>query len=175
MRKGIVLIIFVFTALGCERRIEESVETESKILENGKHLKVEKTNRETTSIRLITKHNYGTTHSFKYKLYLTDDEIEWKGTKSQEPKKIAYCNKTIYLRGIEKNYKQIQTIDSVTNDTLYNSYYEMEEFFLESIDKRYFFKNFGTQKWVNISDSAYKSVIKDCKEYEIPNDNELKL
>ncbi|WP_338765627.1 hypothetical protein WAF17_02035 [Bernardetia sp. ABR2-2B] len=173
MKSSIVLIVITVFLMSCEQRSEESIQVENTTLDNGKYLQIEKTNKETTHIGLLTKHNYGTTHSFKYKVSLKEDEIDWKGKKDQEPKHIIFCKENIYMRYLEKLYVPTQTIDTLTQDTLYGSYFEVKEFFLKNIDERYLNNLFGTQSWAEITFQEYDIAKQKCREYKIPNDEEL--
>ncbi|WP_338813400.1 hypothetical protein V9L05_18665 [Bernardetia sp. Wsw4-3y2] len=175
MKSSIVFIMVAVFLVSCEQRSEESIKVESTTLDNGKYLEVEKTNKETTHIGLLTKHNYGTTQSFKYKINLKEDEIIWKGKKDQEPKHIIFCKDTIYMHYFEKQFIQTQTIDTITQDTLYGSYFEVKAFFLKNIDERYFNDLLGTQNWIDISIQEYETIKQKCKEYKIPNDQELSI
>lgn len=69
---GVIALFF-----SCDERVTERMTKKSIILSNGMHLTVEKTNTETTSIGILTKHNYGTKHTFKYKLKLSENSINW--------------------------------------------------------------------------------------------------
>ncbi|PIY09005.1 MAG: hypothetical protein COZ18_09350 [Flexibacter sp. CG_4_10_14_3_um_filter_32_15] len=161
--------------MSCEQRSEESIQIENITLDNGKYVEIEKTNKETTHIGLITKHNYGKTHSFKYQVNLKEDEIEWKGKKDQEPKHIIFCEDTIYMHYLEKQFIQTQTFDTLIQDTLYSSYYEVKAFFAKNIDERYLNNLFGSQLWEDISIQEYNTMKQKCKEYKVPNDEELVL
>lgn len=90
------------------------------MLDNGKYLEVEKTNIETTSIGIITRHNYGISHSFTYDIFIKADQIEWKGICNREPKNIIFCQDTVYVRYLSEQSKRVEIIDSVTQDTTTN-------------------------------------------------------
>ncbi|WP_375561529.1 hypothetical protein ACE193_02940 [Bernardetia sp. OM2101] len=173
MKSSIVFIMVALFLMSCEQRSEENIKVENITLDNGKYLEVEKTNKETTHIGLITKHNYGTTHSFKYKVNLKENETIWKGKKDQEPKHIIFCQDTIYMHYLEKQFISTQTIDTLTQDTLYGSYFEVKEFFLKNIDERYLNNLLGQQNWKDMSIQEYNTLKQKCKEYKIPNDEEL--
>jgi hypothetical protein len=144
------------------------------MLPNGKHLVVEKITKETTSRGIITNHNYGTSHSFKYKLLLSKEDINW-NSGSGEPKNILFCKDTIYIRYLKEKSIRTEYIDSVDNTTKYNYHSEIHEVFQKHIDKRYFFKLLGTDFWVDITSENYSSLKKSCDDYLIPNENELTL
>lgn len=175
MRKGtsfIILLSFLFS--GCKYDTEEVTNNTKIILPNGKHLVVEKTTTETTSTGIITKYNYGTSHRFKYKLLLSKEDISWDGG-SGEPKNILFCNDNTYIRYLEKKSIRTEYIDSITNETKSSYHSEISEAFQKHIDNRYFFNLLGSDFWIDITSEDYSSLKKSCKDYIIPNENELTL
>ncbi|MGB0871010.1 MAG: hypothetical protein ACPG6V_11445 [Flavobacteriales bacterium] len=165
-----IFILFI-TVLSCRSETEEIVNSESILLENGKLLEIEKTDRNTSSIGIFSNHNYGVTHQYSYQLTL-DDDIDWIGG-SHEPKQILYHNEDVYIRFLQKKRYTISWIDSLTQENKSSFEYRIEPGFQKHIDERYFFKLFGKDYWVNIDSNRYYFQQKDGKEYDIPNDGEL--
>ncbi len=172
--KILLLIGFVYVWSGCNTHTEERVDKQEKVLPNKKHITVEKITKETTSVGIFTNHNYGTSHSYRYKFLIQPEDINWDGG-SGEPKQLLFCKDTIYMRYLKKKNIQIQYIDSVDNTMKTKHHWETKEVFQKHIDERYFFNFFGKDYWVDISPENYVSLKKSCKEYDIPNDNELLL
>jgi hypothetical protein len=167
------LIFSIYNLLSCRNETEEIKTIKSIEFGQGQHLEVIKTDKNTTSYGILTNYNYGTRHQFSYDLKIGND-IEWKGG-SQEPKEISIINGTYYLRYLHQQSHLKTEIDTVLQDTTTNVYYTIEEGFQKHIDKRYFFKWFGEDYWVNMDSSTYYSDIKQVEVYQIPNDNELIL
>jgi len=142
----------------------------SKMLPNGQHLEVEKTNKETTSIGMITKHNYGTTHSFKYRIALDKMAIEWDGG-SAEPKHLLFCKDTLYIHFLKNKWVEEEAIDSLHKTS--NNHYQIQDAYQVHIDERYFFNLLGDAYWVETTPDNYRKQKAICKEFEVPNDNEL--
>lgn len=175
MKYPIILIMSCLFLISCRSHTEETIHTNSEVLDNGEYIEIEKTNRETTNIGMLTGRNYGVSHSFRYKIITETNQIEWKGVSGQEPKNIIFAQDTVYVRYLQTQSKQIETIDSLNQDTTYNYEYEVKEFSRKSIDKRYFFKLFGSQSWRLIPIKEYNIIKQKYKEYAIPNDEELKI
>ena len=173
-RISVLPLIACLLFSSCNSYTEKRTGITTNQLPNGKKLSVEKTSKETTEIGIITNHNYGTTHTFTYKVSINKNEINWDGG-SAEPKYILFCKDTTYIRYLEEKRTEIEYKDSLSNSVKSNSYYEIKEFYQKLVDKRYFFKLFGKQYWINIPADAYNSKKKFCDEYIIPNDNELTL
>ncbi len=164
---SMVLLLF---STNCTHISNESTDTVSKILPNGQHLVVEKINKESTSIGIITKHNYGTTHSFSYSITLNDEDINWSGG-SGEPKHLLFCKDTVYIHYLKKKWVEDFLIDSL--DVERNGHFEIKDVYQKHIDKRYFFKLFGDAYWVETTLKNYMKQKLVCNEFEVPNDNEL--
>ena len=164
----LIIIQFLFS---CEFKTEERIDKTSQTFPNGKHIIVEKLNKESTSTGILTNINYGTSHSFKYQFTLTEDNIKWDGG-SSEPKNIIFCKDAIYIRYLKEKSLNTTVIDS--SDTIIeNNTYEVKEFFQKHIDRRYFLKIFGDDFWEDISSENYYSMKNSCGELFIPNDGEL--
>ena len=173
--KGVYFILIIIQLLiGCDIKTEERIDKFSKTLPNGKHIIVEKFNKESTSIGIFTSINYGTSHSFKYVFTLPEENIKWDGG-SAEPKNIIFCKDAVYIRYLKEKSLSATVTDSTINTTLENNTYEIKEFFQKHIDRRYFFKIFGDDFWEDISSEDYYSMKNSCDEYDIPNDDELLL
>ncbi len=174
--KTSLLIFYSFVMLlcitNCTHLRDESTDVTSKMLPNGKHLVVEKINKETTAIGLITKYNYGTTHSFSYKIDLDNGSIKWNGG-SAEPKHLLFCNDTIYIHYFRNKWIEEQGTDSLSTTT--NGHYQIHEDYQAFIDKRYFFNLFGDAYWVETTPNNYRKQKAIGNEFEVPNDNELVL
>lgn len=168
----LILLNCLFSS--CNYNTKENTDLTSKVLPNGKHIIIEKITKETTSHGIFSKHNYGTSHSFKYKFSISQEKIDWYGG-SGEPKNILFCNDTIYIRYLKEKNITTNYIDSLNNTTKYNYHSEIQEIFQKHIDKRYFFKLFGNDFWVDIASDDYYYLKKSCDDYPIPNDNELSL
>lgn len=167
------IFLFLFLLIGCHRETETIEDIQTIIVGNNQNLEVKKTDRNTTSIGIITNHNYGTTHNYSYELTLNDD-IYWYGG-SHEPKQILFDNTNVYLRYLHQKRYSTFSIDTLTQDTISSSYYKVEEDYQKHIDERYFFNWFGKDYWVNIDSIEYYSLRKGGQEFEIPNDGELSL
>lgn len=176
MNKSIPLLfyscILLLCLLNCTHISDESTDIVSKILPNGKHLVVEKTNRETTSIGIITKHNYGSTHSFSYKIVINEGSIEWSGG-SGEPKHLLFCDDAVYIHYLKNKWVEEPVIDSLNQSP--KRYYRIQDHYQAYIDNRYFFKLLGDAYWVETTLENYTKQKSTCDEFEVPNDNELVL
>ncbi len=165
-----ILIICFFSS--CNRETKETIDITNKVFPNGKHYTIEKTNKETTSIGIFSKHNYGTHHSFSYKLSIDPGSIHWNGG-SGEPKHIIFCKDTTYIHYLKKKSIELAQTDSLKTNTEYT--YKVQDVFEKHIDKRYFFNLFGDDYWVEILPEEYASIKNSCGEFLISNDNELSL
>lgn len=169
-----LLVILNYVCSSCNYNAEETINKTSTLLPNGKHLVVEKINKETTSVGVFTHHNYGTSHSFTYTFSINPGNINWDGG-SGEPKNILFCKDTTYIRYLKEKSIKVEYTDSIDDTITYNYHDEIQEVFQKHRDERYFFNLFGDAYWVEISSQNYSSVHKSCDEYPIPNDNELSL
>ncbi len=169
----LVLLIVAFLS-NCDSEVKEVIDTEMKLLPNGKRLIVEKTNKETTQIGIFSKHNYGTSHSYRYKISIKPDGVNWDGGNG-EPKHLLFCKDTIYIHYLKKKSVRDEYTDSIDNRIKTKYDYEVKEVFQKYIDERYFFKLFGDDYWIDVSPEDYNFDNKSCNKYLIPNDNELSL
>ncbi|GGX23149.1 hypothetical protein [Aquimarina muelleri] len=172
--KMLLLIGHVYIWSSCNSYTEERVDKREKLLLNKKRLSVEKINKETTNVGIFTNHNYGTSHSFTYKLSIQPEGIHWDGG-SGEPKHLLFCNDTIYIHYFKEKRIQIEYTDSIDSVMKTKYHFEIREVFQKHIDERYFFKIFGEDFWIDITPEDYAYRKEFCKEYDIPNDGELLL
>lgn len=174
---SIVKILFLLSAIllsGCNSKVKETINKEVKLLPNGKRLTVEKKNKETTHIGIFSKHNYGTSHSFTYKISVNPGNINWDGG-TGEPKHLLFCKDDIYIKFLKEESVKVEYTDSIDYQVKDRYDYEIKEAFQKHIDERYFFNLFGDDYWIDVSEEEYTSKNKYCEDYSIPNDDELKL
>ncbi|MDW7692638.1 hypothetical protein R9C00_12115 [Flammeovirgaceae bacterium SG7u.111] len=172
--KSLLYILALFILTNCNYETEKSIDITSKILPNGMIMVIKKTNKETTATGMITKHNYGTSHSFRYNISFDHGDIIWEGG-SGEPKNILFCKDTMYIRYLKEKSIKVEYTDSVDNTIKADYHYEIREVYQKHIDGRYFFKLFGDEYWVDIMPENYPHQREFCEEYPIPNDGELSL
>jgi len=173
--KNCFLILLSISLICSESCKQDSVVTVTKNkveIGNGKILSIVKTNKDTKSIGYFTGNNYGTSHRFTYTMEIEPDDIIWDGG-SGEPKQIIYCNGTTYIRYLVKKSIRTESVDSITNEINIDYHNEVREELQQHVDKRYFFKLFGDDYWLNVPNSDLDSLQSGCKTFEIPNDNEL--
>lgn len=168
------VLSFIFLITGCRSKTTERIDITNKLLGKDKHLEVQKTNRNTTHIGVITNSNYGTTHSYSYKFTVNNGDIDWDGG-TAEPKHLLFCKDSVYIHYLKEKYISVKSKDSIGNIVEKDGYYAVQDVFEVYIDKRYFFKFFGDDYWVEVSSEKYNLQKESCTEYNIPNDNELSL
>lgn len=158
----------------CDKKVEEHTSKKSIVLSNGTHVAIEKTSTETTSIGILTKHNYGTIHTFKYRLHLKKNNVIWDlGT--GEPKNLLICKDNLYIHYLNENSHRIEVKDTVT-DSIQSSYItKVDNMYQKHIDERYFFKLLGEDYWLDVTSEEYSKLKKSCPEFEVPNDGELSI
>ncbi|MEI6866143.1 hypothetical protein [Flavicella sp.] len=101
IRKVTFLIILLNCLfISCTYNTEEATDKTSKTLPNGKYLVVEKITKASSSWGVLTNHYYGT-YSYKYKISIPQEDINWNGG-SGEPKNILFCKDTTYIRYLKK-------------------------------------------------------------------------
>ncbi|SEK93123.1 hypothetical protein SAMN04487910_1503 [Aquimarina amphilecti] len=166
--------VLFFLIISCRSKTTERIDITNTLLGNDMYLEVEKKNKNTTHRGIITNSNYGTTHSYSYKLTINNGDINWNGG-TAEPKHLLFCKDSTYIHYLKEKYIPIKSKDSVGNIAEENSYYEVQDVFEVYVDKRYFFKLFGDEYWLEISSESYNLQKESCTEYSIPNDNELSL
>jgi hypothetical protein len=175
MKNKLLFILTISYLLNsCNHTTEEIIDKTSNVLPNGKRLIVEKTNKETTSIGVFSKHNYGTSHQFTYKILINPGNINWSGG-TAEPKQLIFKNDTTYIRYLKKKRIKIKYTDSLDGAIKYKHQFEIHPFFQKHIDNRYFFNILGDDYWMDISLNDYLDVKKNGDVYVIPNDNEYSL
>ena len=165
--------MFIFF-MGCRSKTTERIDVTNTLLGNDKHLKVTKTNKNTTYRGVITNSNYGTSHSYSYELTINKDDMYWNGG-TAEPKHLLFCKDSIYIHYLKEKYISVQSKDSLGNIVNKEGYYEVQDIFEVYIDKRYFFKFFGDDYWLQIPSKRYNLLKESCIEYIVPNDNELSI
>ncbi len=168
------LLSFIFLFTCCRSKTTERIDITNTLLGNDKHLEVEKTNRSTTHRGIITNSDYGTSHSYSYKLTVNNGDINWDGG-TAEPKHFLFCKDSIYIHYLKEKYISVKSKDSIGNMIEKDGYYAVQDVFEVYIDKRYFFKLFGDDYWVEVSSEKYNRQKESCTEYSIPNDNELSI
>lgn len=172
--KLLLALIISYLLISCNNTTEKTIDKTNNRLPNGKRLIVEKINKETTSIGIFSKHNYGTSHHFTYKVSIKPGDINWNGG-TAEPKQLIFKNDTTYIRYLKKKRINIKYLDSLDSTVKYKHKSEIHAFFQKHIDNRYFFKLLGDDYWIDISLNNYEAVKKRGNEYIIPNDNEYSL
>ncbi|WP_103865578.1 hypothetical protein [Aquimarina sp. I32.4] len=169
-------VLFFVLVLGlfgnCTSKTITKVDKTKKILENGKHLVVEKINKNTSYKGVLTKHIYNSTHQYTYSFTVDRGDVNW-DEGAGEPKHILFCNKEVYVHYLKEKYTSITHKDTLGNQVLDSSYFKVEEAFELYVDKRYFFNFFGDEYWVEVTPETYEQKKETCNEYDIPNDNEL--
>ncbi|MCL5246404.1 hypothetical protein M4I21_11325 [Cellulophaga sp. 20_2_10] len=170
----ICLLALSTTIFSCKSNTEESSSEKSLVLPNGMRLTVLKTNKDETSIGILTGTNYGTTHTYKYNVLLHEPDVNW-NFGSGEPKNILICKDTTYIHYINKNSYPITVTDSVTNTTTTENNYKIESMYQKHVDNRYFFNLFGDDFWLDVTPKRYNEIKNSCEEYAIPNDGELTI
>jgi len=166
-------IVVLLLLLSCKTETEINTNTTSKQLANNKTIEVLKTEKTDTRRGVLTGHDYGVAYSFKYQFTVNKNEVIWKDKGSAVPKTIIFCNDTIYIKYLQKKSVPSQQI---RNDTINRTKYKdtIVEKYDKFIDKRYFFKWFGTTTWHTISKEKYHIKKTNCTEYVIPNDEDFK-
>ncbi|MBQ4801837.1 hypothetical protein J8L88_03160 [Aquimarina sp. MMG015] len=165
-------LIFLITS--CRSKTTERIDITNTLLGNDTHLVVEKTNKSTTHRGIITNSNYGTTHSYSYKLTVNNGDVNWNGG-TAEPKHLLFCKDSTYIHYLKEKYISIKSKDSAGNIVEKDGYYEVQDVFEVHVDKRYFFKFFGDEYWIEIPLESYNLKKGSCTEYTVPNDNELTI
>ncbi|WP_299259780.1 hypothetical protein [uncultured Aquimarina sp.] len=164
------ILSFVFLFIDCKSKTTERIDITNTLLGNDKHLEVEKTNKNTTYTGFITNSDYGTSHSYSYKLTVNNGDVNWDGG-TAEPKHLLFCKDSIYIHYLKEKYISVEPKDSVKKE----GYYATQDVYEVYIDKRYFFKFFGDDYWVEVSSEKYDLQKESCTEYSVPNDNELSI
>lgn len=174
MNKIVILQILLILFVNCKSETKVNTHKTSKMLANGKHLEIKKTNKLTTQIGIFTKKNYGTTHQFSYNFKIDNGKVIWEDKGSAEPKYLLFCKDSVYVHYLNKirvpiPKKATDTTKTITYKNVVKEFYEVY------IDKRYFFRLLGEDYWIDITPEQYSNKKTNCKEYEIPNENEYEL
>lgn len=97
MKNKLLLVLTIsYLLISCNNTTEKTIDKTSNAFPNGKRLIVEKTNKETKSIGIFSKHNYGTSHHFIYKVSIKPGDINWNGGKQNL--------NSLFLRMIQPTY-----------------------------------------------------------------------
>lgn len=144
---------------------------------NGMPLVVEKSDRITQRRGMLTNTDYGSTHTFTYKLHMDTDYLTWYGGDS-EPKSLLFCGEQILLRSLRKRYVPMIISDagapsSATTTSVEKPTTVVAEEVERFVDERYFWRMFGETTWVREDPSVYHQNKPACLETMVPNDNEL--
>ncbi len=167
-------IILLFIFISCKTKTEINTNVVSKKLPNNKIIKILKTEETATHIGVFTHSNYGSTYHFNYQFTIDKNDIIWKNKGTAVPKKIIFCQDSVYVKYLQK---KIISYQQIYNDTLKQIKHKdtIVEKYDQFIDNRYFFKWFGDVNWISISKNKYNSKKISCNEYSIPNDNDFKM
>lgn len=178
MKKSICIALYFVSIVvlfsNCTSKTETNIDNTNILLGNGKHLEVQKINKSTNHVGILSKHNYGTTHHYEYKFTIDKGDVNWNGG-SGEPKNLLFCKDSIYLHYLKEKYVSIQNRDTINSQIRTDKDYKVIEVFEVYIDNRYFFNFFGDDYWIEITPESYASKKMSCDEFSIPNDNELSL
>lgn len=129
---------------------------------------------------MLTNTDYGTIHTFTYRLHLDTDYLTWSGGNS-EPKSLLFCGEDIYLRSLRERFKtrigpdaglQESSARSSPRETSTLVVTEEVERFQ---DERYLWRLFGDAFWVREDPEVYHRRRATCLETIVPNDNDLAL
>ncbi|EZH72903.1 hypothetical protein ATO12_22505 [Aquimarina atlantica] len=172
--KALCFTLIVGLFCNCTSKTEKNIDNTNILLGNKKHLVVQKINKTTNHVGILSKHNYRTTHHYEYEFTVDRGDVNWKGG-SGEPKHILFCKDSIYLHYLKEKYVSIQDRDTTNSQIENHKDYKVVEVFEVYIDNRYFFNLFGNDYWVEITPESYANKKITCDEYSIPNDNELSL
>ncbi len=112
--KSLIAIVLGILFTSCDENVEETVSKQNVILPNSKHITIEKTDTRTTSIGIFTKHNYGTKHNFKYRVFVNEGKISWDFGVG-EPKHIIFCKNNTYLHYLNEKIETEEVKDSITD------------------------------------------------------------
>ncbi len=158
---GLFFIIFIFFSSGCESvKLGEFQTTLSKNLGNGKTLILFRMDSYEKNVGMITGHNYGVTHTYKYSFKIKPENIEWKGYIEAEPKKIIFCLNELVLVTFEDVYAEDNEQKAIKK--------RMNRYF-KHVDNRYFFNFFGEQYWLEITRKEMKLLSTGSSVEEIPS------
>jgi hypothetical protein len=162
----LILILSSCTTSSSKKTIEKT----NRLLPNEKHLLIEKTNESSLLKGIFTGHIYDTIRSYTYKVII-DNDVEWDGG-SSEPKHILFCEGEMYLHSLKEKCITTKYYDSTSQKMEAKYNFEIQDVYEKHIDKRYFFKLMGEDFWTEIISEKYLKLKNQCKEYDIPNDNE---
>ena len=165
-----VISLLIFS--NCETKTKTTVNKQTIALGNTAYLTIQKTNIDRTSIGVFSRHNYGTSHFFKYDLHIDKNDIRWQGSMS-EPKEVSLYKDNVFLKLLEEKLITNTVKDTLKDSIITRHNYQVKKAYLKHIDKRYFFKLFGDAFWLNIDSTTYHNAKLKGKAFVIPNDNEF--
>lgn len=99
--KLLVLCLSFFFIFSCNSETKATIDKINLQLSNGVHIVIEKTNLESSHIGIFSNHD--STHSYSYKLHLTDKGVNWDGG-SGEPKGLIFCKDSIFLYSLKEKF-----------------------------------------------------------------------
>lgn len=173
MRHIVLSLSFTSLMTACTSQTVSSENFTTVGLDNGKILRVEKTNNTTTHKGVLTGHVYGATLSYRYKITVNKNEVIWDGG-SSVPQQILFGNQGVCIHFVreDSHRRELVSQDGKTHDEIIKTVVPVYEKF---IDERYFFKLFGEYHWVEISPETYQKIKETGGYFPIPNGNELTL
>jgi hypothetical protein len=140
-------------------------------LDNGKIMRVEKTNNTTIQKGMLTGHVYGETLSYRYKITVNKNEVIWDGG-SSVPQQILFSNQGVCIHFFreDSHQRELASQDGKAHYEIIKTVVPVYERF---VDERYFFKLFGEYHWIEISPETYQKMKESGAYFPIPNGNEL--
>lgn len=172
--KTLLAFALMVVVNSCKDEVKEIVTKKSTILPNGRHITVEKTDIETTAIGIFTSTNYSSSHRFKYLVNIDEENITWDFGVG-EPKHFLFGDKDVYLHYLNESSRREEVKDSLNSSIEEKRITTIENLYQKHVDKRYFFKLFGEDFWVDVEEEEYITAKKTGEEFPIPNDNEFSL
>lgn len=158
-----LILVSCLFLLACERREYVTTHEVREEYANGKHVIVKKETTDVESRGGITGTSYSSTHHFDYQVSITPGRIYWEGGGSSEPKYVLFCGEdSLYFHYVRKKSVRDQPDVSASE-------------FIRHVDERFFFKLLGKAYWLNVESEDYQQKQKSCKEFPIPNDDELSI
>jgi len=164
IRNNISLYLLVIFIISCSTKVTYTYEKFTKSYPDAKRVDVTVTFSSTEYTGLLSGHRYDNTESYSYSFQLSPGRIKWKN--NGEPKRFVFCNNNVYLKYMVSSSNYDDTLEKVI--TKVSARYNIHQ------DDRYFFKLFGEQSWINISESKYRRYAEKCTEENIPNYKKIK-
>lgn len=165
---GLVLLLGV----GCRQEVREAEKFFEQTTTEGQRLLVTKHDSFTRSVGVITGHDYGTSHSYRYAFELAPDGIEWQGYAS-EPKQLVRCADKLYLRYLTLRHADID-VDAGADAGAARREPRVVSAHARHVDERWLFKLLGKQYWLEVPEAELQNA--RCQRLcDVPNDGELVL